>query len=66
VTFNSGQVEGNWGELIVFSNNYSTLSEMVVGFWDPNDKRESYGSRVNYDAFATSDEYLYYTIRFQN
>ncbi|MFT5847822.1 MAG: hypothetical protein ACJARX_000778 [Psychroserpens sp.] len=39
---------------------------MVVGFWDPNDKRESYGSRVNYDAFATSDEYLYYTIRFQN
>nr|WP_321243233.1 T9SS type A sorting domain-containing protein [uncultured Psychroserpens sp.] len=51
---------------LVASNNYSTLSELVVGSWDPNDKRESHGPRVNYDDFAASDEWLYYTIRFQN
>ncbi|WP_298901587.1 T9SS type A sorting domain-containing protein [uncultured Psychroserpens sp.] len=47
-------------------NNYSTLSEVVVGSWDPNDKMESHGPTVVYDDFAASDEYLYYTIRFQN
>ena len=51
---------------LVATNNYSTLSEMVVGSWDPNDKRESHGPRVNYDSFSASDEWLYYTIRFQN
>ena len=51
---------------LVTTNNYSTLSELVVGSWDPNDMRESHGPRVNYDNFAASDEYLYYTIRFQN
>ncbi|MFT4804062.1 MAG: hypothetical protein ACI9YE_001260 [Psychroserpens sp.] len=51
---------------LVASNNYSTLSEVVVGSWDPNDKRESHGPRVNYDDFAASDQWLYYTIRFQN
>lgn len=51
---------------LVAGNNYSTLSETVVGSWDPNDKRESHGPRVTYDDFVASDEYLYYTIRFQN
>ncbi|NRA93441.1 MAG: T9SS type A sorting domain-containing protein, partial [Psychroserpens sp.] len=51
---------------LVASNNYSTLSEVVVGSWDPNDKMESHGPRVLYDDFSTSDEWLYYTIRFQN
>ncbi|MFD2914315.1 DUF7619 domain-containing protein [Psychroserpens luteus] len=51
---------------LVTTNNYSTLSELIVGSWDPNDMRESHGPRVNYDNFAASDEYLYYTIRFQN
>ncbi|WP_081990170.1 T9SS type A sorting domain-containing protein [Psychroserpens sp. Hel_I_66] len=51
---------------LVTSNNYSTLSEVVVGSWDPNDKRESHGPEVDYEAFSTSDEWLYYTIRFQN
>ena len=51
---------------LVEVNNYSTLSEIVVGSWDPNDKMESHGPSVVYDDFVASDEYLYYTIRFQN
>ncbi len=51
---------------MVVSNNYSTLSEVVVGSWDPNDIMESHGPEVVYDDFAASDEWLYYTVRFQN
>ena len=51
---------------LVATNNYSTLSELVIGSWDPNDKMESHGPKVLYDEFVTSDEWLYYTIRFQN
>ncbi|WP_456437178.1 T9SS type A sorting domain-containing protein [Psychroserpens sp.] len=51
---------------LVPSNNFSTLSELVVGSWDPNDKMESHGPKIIYDDFVTSDEWLYYTIRFQN
>lgn len=51
---------------LVASNNYSTLSELVVGSWDPNDKMEAHGPRILYDNFVVSDEYLYYTVRFQN
>jgi len=51
---------------LVEVNNFSTLSEVVVGSWDPNDKMEAHGPRILYDDFVSSDEYLYYTIRFQN
>ena len=51
---------------LVAGNNYSTLSQLVVGSWDPNDKMESHGPKVLYDQFVTSDEWLYYTVRFQN
>ena len=47
-------------------NNVSTLSELVIGSYDPNDKMESHGKDIIYDDFVVSDEYLYYTIRFQN
>ncbi|MEM6515823.1 MAG: choice-of-anchor L domain-containing protein [Bacteroidota bacterium] len=50
----------------VANNNSSTLSEIVVGSFDPNDKMESHGPQVVLDEFSNSDEYLYYTIRFQN
>jgi hypothetical protein len=55
----------NTNDLVV-SNNYSTLSERIVGSWDPNDKMEAHGPRVLFDDFVTSDQWLYYTIRFQN
>ncbi|WP_425076011.1 T9SS type A sorting domain-containing protein [Psychroserpens sp. S379A] len=51
---------------LVPGNNYSTLSEVVIGSWDPNDKMESHGPKVLFDDFSTSDEWLYYTVRFQN
>ncbi|WP_282031862.1 T9SS type A sorting domain-containing protein [Winogradskyella eximia] len=51
---------------IVSDNNESSISEVVIGSYDPNDKMESHGPQILYDDFVTSDEYLYYTIRFQN
>ena len=51
---------------LVESNNDSNLSEIVVGSYDPNDKMEALGPKVLYDEFVTSDQWLYYTIRFQN
>ncbi|GAA4031677.1 hypothetical protein GCM10022386_14610 [Flavobacterium cheonhonense] len=46
-------------------NNTSTLTQMVVGSYDPNDKAESHGGRIVFNDF-TSNDYLYYTIRFEN
>ena len=46
-------------------NNTSTLTQTVVGSYDPNDIMESHGPKINIDNF-TSEDYLYYTIRFQN
>ena len=46
-------------------NNATSLSEVVVGSYDPNDKMEAHGENININSFTT-DDYLYYTIRFQN
>jgi hypothetical protein len=46
-------------------NNTSNLSQVVVGSYDPNDKMEAHGENININSFTT-DDYLYYTIRFQN
>ncbi|RAJ13217.1 DUF7619 domain-containing protein [Olleya aquimaris] len=51
---------------IVAENNSASVTQEVVGSYDPNDITESYGPDVVYDDFITTDEYLYYTIRFQN
>ncbi|WP_179333083.1 T9SS type A sorting domain-containing protein [Winogradskyella costae] len=51
---------------IVSENNESSVTEEVIGSYDPNDKMESHGKDILFDDFAASDEYLYYTIRFQN
>ncbi len=50
---------------LIAENNSSTLRETVVGSWDPNDIRESHGPEIIHPDF-TSEDYLYYTIRFQN
>ena len=50
----------------VLENNTSTVSEVVVGSYDPNNKMEVHGPEIVYDDFVSSDEWLYYTIRFQN
>lgn len=51
---------------LFLDNNTSELSEIVIGSYDPNDKMESHGPAIIYDDFITTDEYLYYTVRFQN
>ncbi|WP_405569185.1 T9SS type A sorting domain-containing protein [Winogradskyella sp. Asnod2-B02-A] len=51
---------------LVSENNESSITEEVIGSYDPNDKMESHGKDILFDDFAVSDEYLYYTIRFQN
>lgn len=50
---------------IDLSNNTSVSSKIIVNSHDPNDKTESRGSKILTTAFSAND-YLYYTIRFQN
>ncbi|TYB77041.1 T9SS type A sorting domain-containing protein [Bizionia myxarmorum] len=47
------------------SNNSSTLTQAIVNSYDPNDKLESHGPEIKLDDFS-NDDYLYYTINFQN
>jgi uncharacterized repeat protein (TIGR01451 family) len=47
------------------NNNTSSLTQIIVGSWDPNDKAESHGSQVLFSSF-TANDYLTYTIRFEN
>ena len=46
-------------------NNTASLSQVVIGSYDPNDKNESHGGKIEFENF-TADDYLYYTIRFEN
>ncbi len=48
------------------TNDIASLTEVVIGSYDPNDKMESHGEDILYDDFVVSNEYLYYTVRFQN
>jgi hypothetical protein len=47
------------------TNNTATITQTIVGSYDPNDKAESHGERVVYSGFS-ADDYLTYTIRFEN
>lgn len=46
-------------------NNAATLSQIVVGSYDPNDKCESHGGKIALNEFSSND-YLTYTIQFEN
>lgn len=50
---------------IALANNSFSSTQIVVGSYDPNDKSEAHGGRIVYADF-TSNDYLYYTIRFEN
>ncbi|WP_284652672.1 T9SS type A sorting domain-containing protein [Flavobacterium terrisoli] len=50
---------------ININNNTSTLTQAIVGSWDPNDKAESHGPQIQHSTFSAND-YLTYTIRFEN
>ncbi len=47
------------------SNNISSLTQTIVGSYDPNDKNESHGPEIVHSTF-TSNDYLTYTIQFEN
>lgn len=50
---------------IISTNNSFEFTQEIVGSYDPNDKLEAHGGKIVFDDFDTND-YLYYTIRFQN
>lgn len=50
---------------VTVENNITTLSEILIGSYDPNDIVESHGPEIEHASFTEAD-YLYYTIRFQN
>jgi uncharacterized repeat protein (TIGR01451 family) len=69
-TVNAGDLFTNSVTVEPFSdeiaeNNTSSLTQEVVNSFDPNDKVESHGGQILHSTF-TSDDYLYYTIRFEN
>lgn len=47
------------------SNNSSSLTQTIVGSYDPNDKTESHGKKIVHSSFGSND-YLTYTIQFEN
>lgn len=46
-------------------NDFSNLSQIIIGSYDPNDKIESHGGKILHSSF-TSNDYLTYTIQFEN
>lgn len=46
-------------------NNTSSLAQIVVGSYDPNDKMEAHGGKIATSNFSAND-YLVYTVRFEN
>ena len=49
----------------LLQNNSHTLAQYIVGAFDPNDKSESHGGRIQHSTFSSND-YLMYTILFEN
>ena len=66
-----GQLVNNSASIIPLSNdvsplnNASAVTQAIIASYDPNDKVESHGEEILVSNF-TSDDYLYYTIRFEN
>ena len=50
---------------VVPANNSASVTQIVVGSYDPNDKMESHGEQILFSSF-TANDYLTYTIRFEN
>lgn len=50
---------------VTVSNNHRTLTQTIVGSYDPNDKTESHGEKIVHSSFGSND-YLTYTIQFEN
>lgn len=70
-TVNLGDLVTNTASITIPSNdinvnnNNSSLTQTIVGSYDPNDKAESHGPQIQHSTFSAND-YLTYTIRFEN
>jgi uncharacterized repeat protein (TIGR01451 family) len=47
------------------ANNSASLTQVIVGSYDPNDKTESRGGKILFSSFSAND-YLTYKIQFEN
>jgi uncharacterized repeat protein (TIGR01451 family) len=47
------------------ANNSASLTQVIVGSYDPNDKTESHGGKILLSSF-TANDYLTYKIQFEN
>ena len=65
VICNAASISPASGIDMIASNNSSTNCSFVSGSYDPNDIVESRGREIVFSSF-TSQDYLYYTIRFEN
>lgn len=61
---NSASITPLTGDVVPL-NNTNSSSQIIIGSYDPNDKMESRGSQILHSSF-TANDYLYYTIRFEN
>lgn len=61
---NSVDIEMLAGDIVPL-NNTSSLTQTIVGSYDPNDITERHGPEIIHSEFTT-DDYLTYTIRFEN
>ena len=61
---NTADIEILSGEILPL-NNTSSLTETIVGSYDPNDITEKHGEDIVFSTFTT-DDYLTFTIRFEN
>lgn len=61
---NTAHIEPLSGDVVPENNDFA-LTQLVINSYDPNDKTESHGREIVHATF-TSDDYLYYTIRFEN
>ena len=61
---NSASITIPAGDINV-ANNESILSRVIVGSYDPNEKSESHGGKIQHSTF-TNNDYLTYNIQFEN
>lgn len=62
---NSVTITPNSGTDNILSNNSFSETKAIIAAYDPNNKTESHGGQIQFDQL-TSNDYLYYTINFQN
>jgi uncharacterized repeat protein (TIGR01451 family) len=65
LVFTSASIAPSVGIDLIPYNNSSTTYQFISGSFDPNDIIESHGKDIVYSDF-TAQDYLYYTIRFEN